>query len=134
MVDNQIDKSKKKEPVNYNELCPVRNVLDRFGDKWSILVIVVLGTAGKLRFNELQKEIGDISQKMLTITLRKLEADDLVMRKIYPVIPPMVEYTITDRGTTLLPLIQNLTDWAQLNMPGINSSREKFKRKNTMED
>jgi len=131
MVDNQIDKSKKKEPVNYNELCPVRNVLDRFGDKWSILVIVVLGTAGKLRFNELQKEIGDISQKMLTITLRKLEADDLVMRKIYPVIPPMVEYTITDRGTTLLPLIQNLTDWAQLNMPGINSSREKFKRKNT---
>jgi len=134
MLDNQIDKSKKKEPVNYNELCPVRNVLDRFGDKWSILVIVVLGTAGKLRFNELQKEIGDISQKMLTITLRKLEADDLVMRKIYPVIPPMVEYTITDRGTTLLPLIQNLTDWAQLNMPGINSSREKFKRKNTMED
>lgn len=134
MVDNQIDKSKKKEPVNYNELCPVRNVLDRFGDKWSILVIVVLGTAGKLRFNELQKEIGDISQKMLTITLRKLEADDLVMRKIYPVIPPMVEYTITDRGTTLLPLIQNLTDWAQLNMPGINSSREKFKRKNTMKD
>jgi len=134
MVDNQIDKSKKKEPVNYNELCPVRNVLDRFGDKWSILVIVILGTAGKLRFNELQKEIGDISQKMLTITLRKLEADDLVMRKIYPVIPPMVEYTITDRGTTLLPLIQNLTDWAQLNMPGINSSREKFKRKNTMED
>jgi len=56
------------------------------------------------------------------------------MRKIYPVIPPMVEYTITERGTTLLPLIQNLTDWAQLNMPGINSSREKFKRKNTMED
>lgn len=129
MIDNQRNKSKKKEPVNYNELCPVRNVLDMFGDKWSILVIVVLGTAGKLRFNELQKQIGDISQKMLTITLRKLEADGLIERKIYAVIPPMVEYKITERGTTLLPVIQNLTDWAELNMPGINISRENFNNK-----
>ena len=79
MIDNQIDNSRKKmEPVDYNSLCPVRNVLDRFGDKWSILVIVILGGTEKLRFSELQKAIGDVSQKMLTITLRKLEADGLV--------------------------------------------------------
>lgn len=127
MVDYQKDKMKKKvQAIDYNSLCPVRNVLDRFGDKWSILVIVILGGTEKLRFNELQKCIGDISQKMLTITLRKLETDDLVKRKVYPVVPPMVEYSITERGGTLLPLIENLTEWAQLNMQGINAAREKF--------
>jgi DNA-binding HxlR family transcriptional regulator len=127
MVDYQKDKLKKKvQAIDYNSLCPVRNVLDRFGDKWSILIIVILGSTEKLRFNELQKTIGDISQKMLTVTLRKLEADDLIKRKIYPVVPPMVEYKITERGLTLLPLIENLTAWAQLNMQGINASREKF--------
>jgi len=127
MVDYQKDNTKKKvQAIDYNSLCPVRNVLDRFGDKWSILVIVILGSTEKLRFNELQKCIGDISQKMLTITLRKLETDDLVKRKIYPVVPPMVEYSITERGLTLLPLIENLTEWAQSNMQGINAAREKF--------
>lgn len=127
MADYQKDKLEKKVlAIDYNSLCPVRNVLDRFGDKWSILVIVILGGTEKLRFNELQKEIGNISQKMLTITLRKLETDDLVKRKIYPVVPPMVEYSITERGLTLLPLIENLTAWAQSNMQGINAAREKF--------
>jgi len=127
MIDNQINNSRKKmEPVDYNSLCPVRNVLDRFGDKWSILVIVILGSTEKMRFSELQKAIGDISQKMLTITLRKLEADGLVERKIYAVVPPMVEYKITERGLTLLPLIEDLTAWAQVNMQGIHQSRQSF--------
>jgi len=130
MINIQIDKSKEKsDPIDYNSLCPVRNVLDRFGDKWSILVIVILGSTEKLRFSELQKAIGDISQKMLTITLRKLEADDLVERKIYAVVPPMVEYKITERGLTLLPLIEDLTAWAQVNMQGIHVAKEKFKVK-----
>jgi len=71
---------------NYNldPACPVRNVLDRFGDKWSILIIMILGQAGKMRFNGLHKTIGDISQKMLTTTLRTLEADGLITRKVFP--------------------------------------------------
>lgn len=106
--------------------CPVRNVLDRFGDKWSILVLLVLGDADVLRFNELHKCIDTISQKMLAVTLRTLEADGLVNRTIYPQIPPRVEYELTDRGKSLLPLIRNLVDWAKENMPDIRQSRANF--------
>ncbi|TLX71040.1 helix-turn-helix transcriptional regulator [Labilibacter sediminis] len=110
-----------------SEKCPVRNVLDRFGDKWSILVLLVLGEVEKMRFNALHKTILDISQKMLTVTLRSLEADDLVKRTIYPEIPPRVEYEITERGKSLLTHIHNLTAWAEENMLDILESREKFK-------
>ena len=111
---------------SYDE-CPVRNVLDKFGDKWSILVILILGDVDKLRFNELHKKIGDISQKMLTVTLRSLEADGLVNRVIYPEIPPRVEYSITSLGESLLPHIHSLVLWARENMPVIITSREKVK-------
>ena len=90
------------------ETCPARNVLDRFGDKWSTLVILVLNEEEKLRFNEIHKVIGDISQKMLTVTLRSLEADGLVSRKVYPEIPPRVEYKLTDLGKSLVPHISSL--------------------------
>ncbi|MAZ28730.1 MAG: transcriptional regulator [Cytophagaceae bacterium] len=103
--------------------CPVRNVLDRFGDKWSTLIILILGESKVLRFNELQNAIGTISQKMLTVTLKKLEADDLVNRTIYPQIPPKVEYNLTERGKSLLPHIQNIVAWANENMEGITQSR-----------
>ncbi len=106
--------------------CPIRNVLDRFGDKWSILVIMLLGQNGTLRFNQLTNLIGDISQKMLTVTLRTLEADGLVSRKIYPEIPPRVEYSLTPIGKDLLPHIESLTKWALENMPAITKSREKY--------
>ena len=106
--------------------CPVRTVLDRFGDKWSILVILTLGSREKMRFNELNKEIGDISQKMLTVTLRTLEADGLVKRTIFPEVPPRVEYEITAIGKSLLPHIDGLSKWAVENLPTIKSSREKF--------
>ncbi|MDM8160703.1 helix-turn-helix domain-containing protein [Labilibaculum sp. K2S] len=109
--------------------CPVRTVLDRFGDKWSILVLLILGEKQKLRFNEINKEVGsDISQKMLTVTLRKLEADGFIFRTIYPEIPPKVEYEITNLGKSLVPHVDNLAKWAVSNMPAIKKSREKFKK------
>ena len=104
--------------------CPVRNILDRFGDKWSILILLILGEEEKLRFNELSKAIPDVSQKMLTVTLRTLESDGLVKRTIFPEVPPRVEYEITAIGRTLLPHIQNLSKWAVENMPAILKSRE----------
>lgn len=108
------------------EDCPVRNVLDRVGDKWSILVVTILGDAGTLRFNELNAIIGTISQKMLTVTLKTLEADGLISRKIYPQVPPRVEYTLTPLGESLLPAMSLLVNWALENMPAIKASREEY--------
>jgi len=105
--------------------CPVRQVLDRFGDKWSILVIILLGDRGKLRFNELSNAIGDISQKMLTVTLRSLEADGLVTRKMYPEIPPRVEYQLTGMAQSLLPLIKEMVKWADANIEEIQDNRRR---------
>ena len=107
--------------------CPVRNVLARFGDKWSILILLLLDEKGVMRFSELNKSISDISQKMLTVTLKTLEADGLVSRKIFPEIPPRVEYSLTDMGKSLLPHIQNLTKWALENMEIIQESRAVYK-------
>ncbi len=109
------------------EDCPVRNVLDRVGDKWSILIISILGEVGTQRFNELNHCIGNISQKMLTVTLKTLEADGLVSRKMFPTIPPKVEYTLTPLGQSLLPAIESLTKWALEHMPTILASREQYK-------
>lgn len=111
--------------------CPIRNILDRFGDKWSLLVILILGEQEKLRFNELNKSINDISQKMLTVTLRSLEADGFVTRTIYPEVPPRVEYEITDLGKSLVPHIHNLVGWAKDNLQTITKAREKFSSKTT---
>lgn len=109
------------------ENCPVRNILNRFGDKWSILILLVLGDVENMRFNKINKTISDISQKMLTVTLRSLEADGLVKRTIFPEIPPRVEYEITERGKSLLIHIKELTNWAKENMEDISESRVKFK-------
>ncbi|MFZ4863318.1 winged helix-turn-helix transcriptional regulator [Sphingobacterium sp. Mn56C] len=110
------------------ENCPVRNVLDRLSDKWTTLVILVLGEQGKMRFNELHKNIGDVSEKMLTVSLRKLEADGLIARQVFPVIPPRVEYQLTDLGKDFLPLIHRISDWAHANMQQILTNRSRFKR------
>lgn len=109
--------------------CSIRHILDRFGDKWSILIISILGHVGKLRFNELNQQIGDISQKMLTVTLRSLEADGLISRKLYPEIPPRVEYELTDLGRSLLPHIEQLAQWAEQHMDCILKNREKYSQK-----
>ena len=111
--------------------CPVRNVLSRIGDKWSILVMLTLdGAEQPLRFKEIEAAIPDISQKMLTRTLRNLEADGLVVRQAYAEVPPRVEYALTDRSRSLTPLIQNLVGWALDNLHGIVSDREAFMKKN----
>ncbi|MVT40391.1 transcriptional regulator [Chitinophaga oryziterrae] len=106
--------------------CPVRTVLDRIGDKWAVLVITTLGEEGTMRFNHLYETIGDISQKMLTVTLKKLQEDGLVSRKMYQEIPPRVEYTLTDTGVTLVPLLNALAEWANANMKGIKKSRSVY--------
>ena len=107
--------------------CPVRNVLSRIGDRWSLLVLLALhDKAGTMRFSDLCRAIPDVSQKMLTSTLRKLEADDLLSRTIYPEMPPRVEYKLTKRGLTLIPLLNQLVDWSLDNMDAIIRHREKY--------
>ena len=99
--------------------CPVRNVLCRLGDKWSMLVLITLNANGTMRFCDIHKTIADISQRMLTVTLRTLETDGLVSRRVYAEVPPRVEYELTERGKSLIPHIEGLVDWALQQMPGI---------------
>ena len=103
--------------------CPVRNVLCRLGDKWSMLVLITLNANGTMRFCDIHKTIADISQRMLTVTLRTLETDGLVSRKVYAEVPPRVVYELTERGKSLIPHIEGLVDWALQQMPGIMESR-----------
>jgi len=106
--------------------CPIRNVLSRVGDKWSMLILFTLENHLTIRFKELQRNIPDISQKMLTATLKALEADGLISREVFPEVPPRVEYALTEKGKSLLPLIDNLLTWASNNMEDIIASRERF--------
>lgn len=106
--------------------CPIRNVLSRVGDKWSMLVLFTLESNDNQRFKELQRNIPDISQKMLTVTLKMLEADGLIRREVFPEVPPRVEYSLTKKGKSLLPLIDNLLSWASENMEDIIESRRKY--------
>lgn len=106
--------------------CPIRNVLSRVGDKWSMLVLFTLESNNNQRFKELQRNIPDISQKMLATTLKMLEADGLILRVPFPEIPPRVEYSLTKKGESLLPLINNLISWASDNMEDIIESRRNF--------
>lgn len=107
-----------------NGNCPIRDVLSRLGDKWSMLVLITLKTNGTMRFNDIHKTIADVSQRMLTVTLRTLEADGLVKRTIYAEVPPRVEYELTTRGLSLIPHIEGLVGWALQEMSGIMESRK----------
>ena len=107
--------------------CPIRNILARISDKWSLLVIYTLDKSEKapVRFKELQRRIPDISQKMLTVTLRTLEEDGYVTRTIYPEVPPRVEYSLTGRTKSLLPHINSLIGWALENREPIMRDRKR---------
>ncbi len=118
---------KKKENSNsIIEICPIRNVVARFGDKWSLLVLLVINGAGVVRFNELGRMIPDISTRVLSTTLKTLDADGLIDRKVYAQVPPKVEYTLTDTGRSLIPLIMQLTEWAQQNMKNVMTHRRRY--------
>lgn len=107
--------------------CPIRNILARICDKWSMLIIYTLNAHADepLRFNALRKLIPDISQKMLTSTLRTLEENGFVRRVVYAEVPPRVEYSLTDRSFTLIPIIEELIGWAANNMAPIMKDRER---------
>ena len=107
--------------------CPIRNVLSRIGDSWSLLVLLtLLDNEHPMRFRDLCKAIPDVSQKMLTSTLRELEADDLVKRTAYPEVPSRVEYELTERGQSLIPLLNQLVDWSLENMEAIVKHRKEY--------
>lgn len=111
--------------------CPIRNILARISDKWSLLVLYTLHSSGKqtMRFKELQRGIPDISQKMLTVTLRTLEEDGYITRTVYPEVPPRVEYAVTARTESLIPHISALIGWAIENMEAIIKDRKASDRK-----
>jgi DNA-binding HxlR family transcriptional regulator len=105
--------------------CPVRDVLDCIGDRWSLLALITLAP-GTLRFTEVKRAIGDISQRMLAQTLRQLEQDGYVARKVYPVVPPKVEYRLTSLGESLLKRIEPLVEWAEANHNQVKKARKAY--------
>ncbi len=107
------------ENFHHNGSCPIRDVLSKLGDKWTMLVLVTLDSTGTMRFSDIQKSIGDVSQRMLTVTLSSLETDGLVSRKIYAEVPPRVEYCLTDLGRSLMPYLKALIAWAQAHINDI---------------
>jgi len=107
--------------------CPIRNVLARIGGKWTLAVLYTLASNGTpMRFKDIERANPDCSQKMLTQTLRGLEADGLVSRTVYPEMPPRVEYALTERGQSFMPVMRQLLDWAFNNLHDIVADREKF--------
>ena len=122
---------KQKEPL-LNKNCPVRQVINIVGDKWTLPVLYVLNQGTK-RYSEIQREIPGISKKMLTQTLRKLESDSIVDRTVYPVVPPKTEYSLTAFGNKLIEPLCVLADWAQahqLELQAICDRRNQNKLKN----
>ena len=104
--------------------CPIRNVLSRMMDKWTLLVIYTLEQQGTMRFNDLLRAIPDVSQKMLTVTLKSMEADGLVSRKVIPAVPVKVEYTLTKRTGSVLPILDQLLAWAMEHFNEILTDRQ----------
>jgi DNA-binding HxlR family transcriptional regulator len=103
----------------------VADVLARVGDKWSILIVALLGQ-GPRRFNEIKRMVGGISQRMLTLTLKGLERDGLISRTVTPSVPPRVDYALTALGCDLLKPVSKLGEWARANQPRVAEARAKF--------
>ncbi len=109
--------------------CPIRDILSRLGDKWSLLVLTTLHANGTMRFNDIYRSIGDISQRMLTVTLRSLEADGIISRVVYAEVPPRVEYNLTESGENLMFHLNSLVEWALKNKENIIEKREQYQNK-----
>lgn len=110
--------------------CPVRNVISRITDKWSLLVLYTLEHQEVMRFNDLWRQIPDISQKMLTTTLRHLEDDGIVSREVFVEVPPRVEYRLTERGKSLMPLLDSLLTWGIEHFSDIITDRKNHTKSN----
>jgi DNA-binding HxlR family transcriptional regulator len=109
----------------YNEHCPTRVVLDRIADKWTVLIVGALESR-TMRFGALRREIGGVSQKMLTQTLRQLERDGLVNRKVYASVPPKVEYSLTALGRTLVRTLEAIRGWAETHIEDVLKARNRY--------
>jgi DNA-binding HxlR family transcriptional regulator len=107
------------------EACPIRDVLDRIGDRWSLLLLLALAPETK-RFTALKREIGDISQRMLAQTLRRLEQDGFISRRVHPSIPPRVDYTLTPLGRSFLVPMEALIAWADDNHESVRAARRAY--------
>ena len=113
------------EPLNASECQRVGEVLARVGDKWTVLIINELGD-GSRRFNELQRAIRGVSQRMLTLTLKNLERDGLVSRAVTPSVPPRVDYALTDLGRSMLEPVRALGQWAAAHIPQMDAARRRY--------
>src|SRR5262249_47564479 len=111
--------------VQLTQTCEIRDLLDRLADKWSLLVVELLGD-GTQRFTQLRRNIDGISQRMLTLTLRRLERDGLVRRTVHPVVPPQVDYDLTPLGATLLEAIGPLVAWTRRHREAIVEARARY--------
>lgn len=131
-----IPKTLTNEDNKMMDECPVKDLLSRLGDKWSMMVIVTLANAENncLRFSELQRGIKGISHRMLSATLKNFERDGIVSRHLYPEVPPRVEYMLTDRGKSFLVPVNNLVNWMINEWPSIESSRDEYDKQNKITD
>lgn len=111
----------------YRADCPTRHILDRIGDRWTVLIVGILGQ-GDARFSELRRRVDGVSQKMLTQTLRALERDGLVTRTVYPEVPVRVVYALTDAGRTLLAPLRALEEWSIEHLGAVAASQESYDR------
>lgn len=105
--------------------CRIRDILDRIGDKWTVLVIVEL-TDGPRRFRQIQRDVDGISQRMLTLTLRRLERDGLVQRTVYPTVPARVDYRLTTTGASLTDLLHDMAEWSRVHQHAIEIARHRY--------
>lgn len=126
MKQHILDKTQSDDDEN----CPVRGIMDRVGSKWSVLLIMVLADRPH-RFGELRRAVSDISQRMLTQTLRELQRDGLISRQVHPTTPPTVEYRLTPLGQTLLKPLTGLLAWAEANSGAIQAARLAFEAANS---
>lgn len=126
----------KKSEEEKNGVCPLRELLSRLGDKWSVLLILTLARMPeeRARFSELKRSMPDISQRMLTATLRNLERDGLISREMFAEVPPRVEYQLTDLGLSILNPMREIVKWIEGNWSTIKSSRVVFDNKNAKEE
>jgi DNA-binding HxlR family transcriptional regulator len=118
----------KVETLTFEDPCPIRGVLDRIGDQWSLLVLQSLHTR-RLRFNELMRDIDDISKQMLSRTLKHLEQDGFVRRTVFAEVPPRVEYELTELGSSFLVPMKALVTWADTNHSAIREARKGYDKK-----